>query len=532
MGIFINPGNTGFGASICSEIYVDKTSMIEFTNSVLDTEQRFLCVSRPRRFGKSMTAKMLAAYYSCGCDSHELFSDKNIAKKPSYSQELNKNRVIYMDIQWFRSVAKGKGKLERVVKYIQEQVIDELRQEYPDILRDYESSSLSEVLLKIYYASQEKFIVIIDEWDCLFREEKNNIELQEEYINFLRGMFKGQPAEEFIRLAYVTGILPIKKYGTQSALNNFDEYTMVNPLILAEYVGFTEKEVRQLCKKYHMNFEEAKRWYDGYRFKKVKSIYSPSSVTRAMRNEEFGNYWTETETYESLKFYIDMDMDGLKMALLQMLGGAQCQIDTGTFQNDMTNMKSRDDILTLLVHLGYLAYDGEERSVFIPNEEVRQEFVRAIKTGRRRELAKMVQASDELLNDTLNMNQEKVAQAIEAAHNAGTAPLFYNNEQALRSVVRFAYISSIDEFQTIQELPSGKGYADVVFFPKKKSSLPVILVELKWNKSAESAISQIKERKYPQILEGIGCDILLVGISYDADTKKHSCIMERYQLES
>lgn len=528
MGIFFNPGNAGFQSAVRSEIYVDKTKMIQFTNKILDTEQRFVCVSRPRRFGKSITAKMLAAYYSCGCDSHALFSATDIAQVPSYCQELNKNNVIYLDIQWFRSVAKGKGQLNQIVSYIQEQVIHELCENYGNQLTKDISPSLPEALLQIHSQTQEKFIIIIDEWDCLFREEKHNTTLQEEYINFLRGMFKGQPAEEFIRLAYITGILPIKKYGTQSALNNFDEYTMVNPLILAEYVGFTEKEVQMLCKKYHMDFHEAKRWYDGYSFNKVKSIYGPSSVTRAMRNEEFGNYWVETETYESLKLYIDMDLDGLKETLLQMLGGAHCPIDTGTFQNDMTNIHSRDDVLTLLIHLGYLAYDSAEKAVFIPNEEVRQEFVRAVKSGRRRELAKLILASDQLLKDTLDMNAEKVAQAIETAHSAGTAPLFYNNEQALRSVIRFAYVSCIDEFQTIHELPSGTGYADVVFLPKKKSSLPAVVIELKWNKTAESAIRQIKEHKYPKILEGIGCDILLVGINYDADTKKHSCVIEKY----
>lgn len=421
MGIFVNPGNAGFQSAIRSEIYVDKTNMLTFTNRILDTEQRFVCVSRPRRFGKSMTAKMLAAYYSCGCDSEGLFSTTDIAKAPSYHQELNKSNVIYMDIQWFRSVTKGKGHLEQIVPYMQEQVISELRLIYKDLLKEDLSSSLPEALLQIHTLTQEKFIIIIDEWDCLFREEKYNTTLQEEYINFLRGMFKGQPAEEYIRLAYITGILPIKKYGTQSALNHFDEYTMVNPRILAEYVGFTEKEVQMLCQTYHMDFREAKRWYDGYSFNKVKSIYGPSSVTQAMRNEEYGNYWTETETYESLKLYIDLDLDGLKETLLQMLGGAHCPIDTGTFQNDMTSIHSRDDVLTLLVHLGYLAYDSTEKAVFIPNEEVRQEFVRAVKSGNHRELARLVLASEQLLKETLDMKADKI-----------TTQVFQNgNSQAL-----------------------------------------------------------------------------------------------------
>jgi hypothetical protein len=226
-----------------------------------------------------------------------------------------------------------------------------------------------------------------------------------------------------------------------------------------------------------------------------------------------------------------MNFDGLKEAIVQMLGGAHYQIKTIGFQNDMTNIKNKDDVLTLLIHLGYLAYDADEKTVHIPNEEIRQEFVYAVENGSHKEVAKLIQTSDQLLQATLDMDEETVAQAIEQAHMEGCAQMFYNNEQALRSVIRFAYISCVDEFLRIEELPSGRGYADVIYLPKKGSAMPIMLVELKWNKSAEGAIAQIKNRNYPQVLEGFGSDILLVGVNYDEKSKKHTCGIEKYIKE-
>lgn len=254
---------------------------------------------------------------------------------------------------------------------------------YPEIVRQ---DSLPNMLYDIAETTGNKFIFIIDEWDALFRESKKDAFLQESYIRLLRGLFKNSSkTDKMIEAAYMTGILPIKKYGTQSAMTDFREYTMLQPKKLAEYVGFTEKDVENLCKTYHMDFDEMKKWYDGYSFNKEKSVYSPNSVIEAIKNEEFGNYWTRTETYEALQIYIDLDQDGLKEAIIQMLGGGRVLIDDGTFQNDMTTIKSRDDVLTLLVHLGYLAYDSAKSSVYIPNEEVKKEFIRALTVGRHME---------------------------------------------------------------------------------------------------------------------------------------------------
>ena len=371
MGMYVNIGNAGF-RSIRKGLYVDKSGLIAFINRTLGTKEKLTCVSRPRRFGKSFATQMLCAYYDRNCDSRELFSDLEIAKDKTFEENLNKFDVIYLDVTWFISNVKN---IKDTVSYLQEQVIQELCGIYSFAGEEH---SLPIVLAKIAETAECKFIIIIDEWDALFREAKDDTDLQKEYIQLLRGLFKSSLTDKMIEAAYMTGILPIKKYGTQSALTDFREYTMIQPKKLAKYVGFTEKEVKDLCRENDMDFEEARRWYDGYSFSKEHSIYSPNSVVQAISNEEWGDYWTETETYESLKYYIGMNEDGLRDAIISMLGGVRCKINTRTFQNDILNINSRDDVLTLLVHLGYLAYDSAQKEVYIPNQEVADEFKNAV----------------------------------------------------------------------------------------------------------------------------------------------------------
>lgn len=525
MGNYLNVGNAGF-TSVRKSRYIDKSQLISFINGTLGTMEKLTCVSRPRRFGKSYAAKMLCAYYDKSCDSEKLFSDLKIAWDRSFREHLNGYDVIYLDMTWFISIASD---IRNTVSELQEKVGRELQEFYPDVRKE---KTLPEMLAAIYEATGNKFIIIIDEWDALFREAKKEKMLQKQYIQLLRGLFKsGSQTDKMIEAAYITGILPIKKYGTQSALTDFREYTMLQPEPLDQYVGFTEEEVRNLCKESGFCFQDMQKWYDGYILGNHTHIYSPKSVIDAVSRNRLDNYWTQSETYESLRIYIDLNEDGLKEAIVQMLGGAKIKIDPGTFQNDMTTINGKDDVLTLLVHLGYLAYDTSVKSVFIPNEEVRQEFVRAAASGKHREVARLIQNSDHLLEQTLCMEEEAVAAAVERAHEEGAAPLFYNNEQALRSVIRFAYISCIDEFVKIEELASGRGCADLVFVPKRNSSMPILLIELKWNKTEEGAIKQIKSRNYPQIFRNYGSDIMLVGINYDVKTRKHTCRIEKYEID-
>ena len=374
MGRFLNPDNSAFQVALNSQIYVDKTGLIEYTNSVLDTNQALICNSRPRRFGKSITANMLTAYYSKGCDSGQMFDEMIISRSDHFKVHLNQYDVIHFDVQWCMAPAKS---VEGVVAYIQKSIIEELHAEFQDVLPQA-VETLADALSHINQATGRKFVVIIDEWDVLIRDEAANAFVQEEYINFLRGLFKGTEPTRFLHLAFLTGILPIKKVRTQSALNNFDEFTMLNPSVFAPYIGFTEEEVKELCDKYHRDYDEVKHWYDGYLFANCH-VYNPKAVVSVMMRGDFKSYWSKTGTYESILPLINMDFDGLKTAIIQMISGASVEVDVENFQNDMVSFADKDDVLTLLIHLGYLAYDSVKKAAFIPNEEIRQEFMAAVR---------------------------------------------------------------------------------------------------------------------------------------------------------
>ena len=527
MGRFLNPDYSAFETALNSEIYIDKTGLLAYTNKVINTKQAFICNSRPRRFGKSVTADMLTAYYSKGCDSADIFADYEISHAGDFRQHLNKYDVIHLDIQWCLAPAKGAA---GVVSYIEKSVIAELKEKYPDIISE-ETVSLPEAMSEIYTATGNKFIVIIDEWDILIRDEANNRDEQENYINFLRGMFKGTEPTRFISLAYLTGILPIKKMKTQSALNNFDEFTMLDAGALASYIGFTELEVEKLCDKYHKDFAEVKRWYDGYLLNNYQT-YNPQAVVSVMLRGEFKSYWSETASYEAVVPLLNMDFDGLKSSIIEMLSGDSVEVDVTTFQNDMVSFSSRDDVLTYLIHLGYLAYDQNRRRAFVPNEEIRQELSKAVRRKHWNEMAAFSRDSEELLEATLDLDAQAVAEGIEKIHREYASVIQYNNENSLSSVLTIGYLSTIQYyFKPVRELPTGRGFADFVYIPKPeyRSDYPALIVELKWNQKAQTALQQIKEKQYlDSVLDYTG-DILLVGINYDKKTKEHQCLIERYE---
>ena len=520
---YVNVGDDGFRTIRNSE-YIDKSGLISFMNSCLSTSQKLICVSRPRRFGKSFGAKMLCAYYCKECDSKDLFSDLIIAKDKSFKTHLNQHDVVYLDMTFFISTLKDD---EDLIDKIEKEVIEDLSDIFPAVIND---TSLINAFSKYVAFNGQKLILIIDEWDAPFREFKDNAEILEKYINLLRSLFKSNFTDRLFDGVYMTGILPIKKYGHESAMSDFFEYSMVEPRPLQEYIGFTEKEVAGLCKKHDINFEELKSWYDGYHVGD-EHLFNPKSVMESILRKKLSNYWVKTETYESLRDYIDMNFDGLKDAVVDMIGGASIKVDTNSFQNDLTSMENRDDVLTLLIHLGYLAYDENEEKVSIPNDEIKSEFVRALKNGNKKELIKAIQKSNKLLDATWNMDEDTVAQLVEEMHSEITAPTFYNNEQALRSVIKMAYISSIDYYSRIDELPTGKGFADMVFWPKKKASCPALIVELKWDKSSSKALEQIDNNRYADIFNGFSGSVLKIGINYSTKDKKHSCKIEKISVE-
>ncbi len=528
MGKFLNPDNSAFYVAINSEIYVDKTELLSYTNKVINTKQAMICNSRPRRFGKSITADMLAAYYSRGCDSEQIFAKRKIGTKKDFREHLNQYDVIYFDVQWCCIDAGG---ATETVSYITKNVLNELKLEFPQVPFS-EEYTLGGALSDITQATGRKFIIIIDEWDVLIRDEATNTVVQDKYIDFLRGLFKGTEPTKFLHLVFLTGILPIKKVKTQSALNNFDEFTMLEPDMFAPYIGFTEDEVKELCVRYNQSFEDVKCWYDGYVLGNYQ-VYNPKAVVSVMLRGAFRSYWSKTGTYESILPLINMDFDGLKTAIITMLSGNSVKVKTISFQNDMVNFKNKNDVLTALIHLGYLAYDQDKKVAFIPNEEIRIEFEEALEETKWNELISFQKESRELLEATLDMDTEAVAQGIEKIHTQFASTIQYNDENSLSSVLTIAYLSAMQYyFMPIREMPTGRGFADYVFLPKPEytEEMPALLVELKWNKKAKTALQQIKEKKYVQAVSNYTGNIMLVGLSYDKKSKKHECIIEKFTL--
>ena len=374
MRFYFNPSNYGFAESLRSEIYVDKTGIAAYTNKVLGTKQKYICVSRPRRFGKTMAAEMLAAYYSCGCDSIHMFADLAVSEEPLYKSHLNRYNVVFLNMQHFLS---DSHKIEGMIVGINDKLTKEIIEAYPDLDTKISTNNNLMANLEILFKSSEiPIIFIIDEWDCIFREHQTDKASQKNYLDFLRNLLKDR---SYVALAYMTGILPIKKYGTHSALNMFNEFSMTDPGQLSKYVGFTQNEVTALCIKYNMNYDDMAQWYDGYCFPEIKTVYNPKSVVEALLRKKFRNYWSRTETFEALSVYFKINYNGLKDTIIELLAGIKKRINISNFTNDMITFKTYDDVLTLLIHLGYLGYDIETQKVFIPNKEISDEFITAIR---------------------------------------------------------------------------------------------------------------------------------------------------------
>ena len=521
MGNYINVGNVAFTISRNGE-YVDKSELISVVNSTINTERMFSCVTRSRRFGKSMAAKMLCAYYDQSCDSHHLFDDLLIASNPDYKKHLNKYPVIYLDISDFVTEIKEKT----IVRQMQQIIKEDIHKEYADVPINNDES-LMVYLTRVADVTGQKFIFIIDEWDGILREFEGDHEVIDTYVDWLRRLFKsGQTAKVFAGV-YLTGILPIKKYNTQSALNNFTEYTMLAPKDMASYFGFTKEEVQALADKHGMDYGELEKWYDGYQIGSASSMFNPNSVMMALKEQFCQSFWSSTGAFMAVADYIKMNFKGLKDDVIDLLAGGRIKVDTIKFQNDMSVIGGRDDVLTVLIHLGYLTFDRTCNECYVPNYEVAGELRGAVETTDWDIVIDAIQQSDRLLVHTLRGNAEAVARCIDAVDDDQTSILAYNDENSLSCVISLAYYSARNEYIIHRELPTGYGYADLVFIPRKNVNKPALIVELKCGKSAEEAIDQIKERKYVEKVRQHTSDVLLVGINYDADSKKHTCIIEK-----
>ena len=524
MGVYFNPNNESFTQARNSMVYVDKTGLIEILNQRLSTEDKCIAVSHARRFGKSHVAGMVDAYYSLGCDSTKLFEDTRISSSADYKKYMNQYNVIHIDVSTFWDSYKD-NIVEKIIEYIYKDFKIVFGEEL-----DYQDN-ISYVLVKIYQKTNTPFVIIIDEWDCVIRNSTDT-ELVHKYLQFLHSLFKSEESKAFLALAYITGILPIKKIKDESALNNFDEYTMLKSNPITEYFGFTEDEVKDLCEKYEMDYDAVKAWYNGYLIDGMH-MYNPNSVSMAIKRKDFDSYWKNTSSFASINTFITMNYAGLKDDIMTMLSGGKVMVETDAFQNDLSEIHSKDDAITALIHLGYLGYDADRKSAYVPNYEVAKAFQMALKTGEWSEISKAISRCDELLMATIDGNADKVAEIIELAHETYTSVLTYNDENSLSCVLTMAYFTAPGYYNIIREMSSGKGFADFVFIPRANAGYrPAMVVELKYNQSADTAIKQIKEKRYQGALSDYRDRILLVGINYDAegkDKKHHTCVIEEWK---
>lgn len=526
MGIYLNPGFANFEEMLKAEIYVDKTMLIAGINRLMDTGEKYICMSRPRRFGKTIASNMLCAYYSKGVDSTELLAPYKIAGDPSFREKMNKYNVIKLDLN--SEYQNTKNKLD-LIDNITEEVKSEMRQAFPKIVFS-EEDTLAKCMLKVYSATGETFVILIDEYDILVREKVDQV-LFDSYMSFLNGLFKSDTLRPAISLAYLTGILPIVRDKIQSKLNNFNEYTFLDALSLTEYVGLTSDEVQKVCQKYGMDFDDCRQWYDGYRQGEFE-IYNPESVVKSMIAKRYGNYWNRTSTYMAIAERIRMDFDGTRDAVVRMIAGESIPVNVGRFMNTMDSFASRDDIFAYLIHLGYLAYNIDDETCRIPNREVRNEWLNAIADDKDYAVTnKIIEDSRQLLRDTIAGDEESVAVALDTTHIHVTSNRSYNNEDALGSAIYLAYIYALNDYTCVREMTAGKGYADVIYIPVHpgNSDRPAMIMELKKNDCTESALDQIRNKQYFDSLTHYQGRLLFVGINYDEKEKTHTCQIEWFE---
>ena len=539
MGIYVNPGDTMFRYSLNSKIYVDKSLMINELNEAIGTDDRFICMSRARRFGKTMMTNLMAAYYSKDCNSREIFERLKLSKQEGWDKYLNAVNVIQIDLQSFYSKTKDKS---QVIDNLQTEVVDELREQFPSATLPT-NAVIADAISIINKKLEETFIIIIDEYDVLIRDKSVPASICNEYIELLNALFKSNTTQKAISLAYLTGILPIFREIVQSKLNNFAEYSMLKPGSFAQYFGLTAKEVKEICREHDADFGLCKLMYDGYRFKKSKKelslpeddgelvvhIFNPYSVVQAVVLDEFSNYWTTTSALEAITLYIDANITGIQDDIKELLkGGKDVKVDTWSYNNNVEHFASKDEIFTYLIHLGYLAYDPICQTCHIPNGEIKSAWLRIMSKARGFEpIQRMLENGRKLIEATENGNTEAVTKALDDSHAEISSPLTYNRESTMQSAILMAYFYARKDYLVFSEQPSGCGYADVVLVPTVPQK-PVIIIELKKDGEPAVALEQIKTRNYTHAFRyHPGREAVLVGITYDAESKHHRCLIER-----
>lgn len=496
-----------FRKTLKNDIYVDKTLMIDAVSEFIGREKCFLCVTRPRRFGKSINANMLAAYYSKAVDASQLFAETKIAHTEGFAQHLNQYNVIYMSLNEMPRRCKC---YDDYIDTIEDCLIDDILEAYPHLARKRFPN-----LNRLLTATGDKFIFIFDEWDSIFYKKFMSDEDKESYLRFLESLLKGQ---SYVALAYMTGVLPIAKYTSGSALNMFNEYSFISDPKFDSYFGFTENEAQELCQKYKTpTYEEIAYWYDGYYTTDGNHLFNPRSVNNALCDGVCRNYWTETGPMNEIAECIEHNVDEVREDIVQLTAGIPVKIKLNGYSASDQRLTDRNEILSAMVVYGFLSYHNQ--TLRIPNNELMEKYNRVLARKSMGKVAALVARSREVLEATVRGDADTVAEIIEQVHDI-EIPLFkYSDENSLSCVVTLAYLYARDFYRVEREEKSGKGYCDYLFTPLDKTD-PAIILELKYGTSAEEALNQIKQKNYIQKVEDYP-EIILVGINYDKKGEKH-----------
>ncbi len=504
-----------FQEAVNSRIFVDKSLMIDKISRVIKTSDKYICITRPRRFGKTINANMLAAYYTKGYDSRSLFDRLAVAGTDGYDLYRNQYNVIYID---FSRRTDYCVTYEEFIRDITETLKEDLAEAYQE-LRKKEYKSLGRMLQD----TGETFIFILDEWDSVFYEAFMTDRDKRDFLGFLKGLLKDR---SYVGLAYMTGVLPIAKYSSGSELNMFDEYHFMEDHVYDSYFGFSAQEVKMLCEKNQgVSYDEIKYWYDGYYTSDGQSLFNPRSVSKALTRGVCLNYWTETGPMNEIGDCIEHNVDEVREDIVKLVAGIPVEVQLNGYSAVERQLDTRDEILSAMVVYGFLSYhDGYLR---IPNHELMEKYQRVLSRESMGEVKEIADSSREMVEATIAGDENRVAEILEKVHDREIPFLQYNDENALSCVITLCYLYARKDYHVEREEKSGKGYCDYLFYPKKQGK-PAIILELKVDHTAADAIAQIRKKNYPQKAEKYR-SVLLVGIGYDRKSKIHDCMIEKYR---
>ena len=536
MGIYLNSINayTLYKSETEKPYFVDKSEMLKELFPLVETGNNHICITRPRRFGKTVMANMIDSFFSRAYDSKNIFRELHIAEDKNYGQYLNRYPVVHIS---FNDMPKKCASYEQYIERVERRLIRDLRIEYPEVEIDGEEAVWDAFMELFAQRPSERFIFILDEWDFIFHQQFISEVEKEFYLAFLRNLLKDRP---YVKLAYMTGILPIAKYSSGSELNMFAEYTMVTERRFAGYFGFTEKEVDLLFEKYEresaglgeVTREGLKKWYDGYFTKTEERLYNPRSVVMALSNSNLGNYWTSAGPYDEIYYYIENNISAVRDDLAHMMSGTAVPAKIREYAATSQSLQTREEIFSAMVVYGFLSYN--KGKVSIPNKELMDKFADMLqKESSLGYIYRLAKESQRMLRATLDGDTKTMEEILERAHDVEIPLLSYNNEADLTAVVNLVYLSARDTYRVERESRAGRGYVDFIFYPETDTSADGIILELKVDHEPEEAIMQIKEKRYAEAFgagpgekQKFSGRILGVGIGYDKKSKIHRCKVE------